>query len=327
MTTDSDMPDLSLEAQALLREGRSAFEPDAAQLELVRSQLFIRLGTNTPTSLDGSSQTTPASSGAATALGIKAGLATVAIIAALGGVGFSLWQSRTPEPRIISKPSSDASASPEPPQAEPPAPPQPSAAPAEIADSSGRGANARLELPRRPRKLLKAASPTPAREPALYRTSESATSGEVEPKAAAVTTAAQTRAEVSRPDAAKSPFHLQPSATSDPRPALPRAAAQNPFELPRPVDVNTLSRETALIQKARAALKRNDVALALRFVREHATRFPLGVLREERLATQIIALCAQGKTAPARAAFSELHKIAPESAYLQQLERSCVGSE
>lgn len=77
---------------------------------------------------------------------------------------------------------------------------------------------------------------------------------------------------------------------------------------------SSLADEVTLVDDARAALRRGDVAGALTRLEAHATRFPSGALTIERDALRIEALAAQGRDAEARAAalsFTRAHPGAP----------------
>jgi hypothetical protein len=50
----------------------------------------------------------------------------------------------------------------------------------------------------------------------------------------------------------------------------------------KPIDEGTLRAETALMERALAAIKRGDVATARRELAAHAARFPDGHLKRER---------------------------------------------
>lgn len=83
--------------------------------------------------------------------------------------------------------------------------------------------------------------------------------------------------------------------------------------LPRPAG-SSLADEVTLVDDARAALRRGDVARALTRLETHATRFPSGALTIERDALRIEALATQGREAEARAAalsFTRAHPGAP----------------
>jgi hypothetical protein len=102
-----------------------------------------------------------------------------------------------------------------------------------------------------------------------------------------------------------------------------------PVESPAPASAppepeDSLAREVSLLRAARAALDGGDAQRALALLGRHAQLWPGGVLAEERLATQVLALCALGRVADARAAAQDLETVAPESPHLARVRASCV---
>jgi hypothetical protein len=74
-----------------------------------------------------------------------------------------------------------------------------------------------------------------------------------------------------------------------------------------------LAAERAVIEVARTAMARGEPELALRALDEHAARFPLGRLSEERDALAVRALAGAGRTAEARVRASEFRRHYPGS--------------
>jgi hypothetical protein len=101
--------------------------------------------------------------------------------------------------------------------------------------------------------------------------------------------------------------------------------------VPVPANASTaddsLAREIALLRRARAALGQHDAQAALTLANEHADTFPSGRLRQERVAVRVLALCALGRVADARAATQELERIAPRSPHLMRIRMSCPTSD
>lgn len=87
-------------------------------------------------------------------------------------------------------------------------------------------------------------------------------------------------------------------------------------------DVDSLAEEVALVRAARKALRDGQPAQALASLSTHATRFPRGVLREERMTLQVLSLCATGDVAQARRVRADLVRMAPSSSHLERL--SCA---
>lgn len=108
-----------------------------------------------------------------------------------------------------------------------------------------------------------------------------------------------------------------------PDPSPPKPSPTSPSEA-ESVTPTSLSAESALLQRARAALARSDAAGALALLREHETRFPDGLLVEEREASSIRARCALGDHAEARRDARRFAKTYPGSAYLEALDRACI---
>jgi hypothetical protein len=90
---------------------------------------------------------------------------------------------------------------------------------------------------------------------------------------------------------------------------------------PEPVD--SLGPELALLRQARAALDRHDPEAALALLDQHAKRYPLGTMQQERLAARALALCALGRGAAAIATAQELMRLAPGSPYLARVRAGC----
>lgn len=114
--------------------------------------------------------------------------------------------------------------------------------------------------------------------------------------------------------------HGRPEASVAPRaPAAPVSLAHlDSSEDP-------LEQELKVLRASRAALDRGDAAQAVALLDQHDLRFPRGPLRQERLATRVLALCALGNQRDARATASELLQLAPHAPYMTRLRRSCVS--
>jgi hypothetical protein len=77
--------------------------------------------------------------------------------------------------------------------------------------------------------------------------------------------------------------------------------------------------------RARQALQEHDPARSLSLLDDYAAKFPQGVLREEQLATRVLALCALGRDAAAKKVREELERMAPHSPQLGRLRISCAA--
>lgn len=100
----------------------------------------------------------------------------------------------------------------------------------------------------------------------------------------------------------------------------------------RPVDTSTrttveddpLAYELQLIRSAQQALRDGEPARALPMLATHASRFPSGTLRDERMMLQVLARCSLGEVAAAREIKVELERLSPDSSHLQRLANSCA---
>jgi hypothetical protein len=107
-------------------------------------------------------------------------------------------------------------------------------------------------------------------------------------------------------------------------PEPPRVESTPP---PSPDDSDdSLAREVSLLRAARAALDGGRAEQALTLLQRHALLWPRGVLVEERLATQVFAMCALGRVTEAAAKARELEGLAPHSPHLARVRTSCAGS-
>lgn len=97
--------------------------------------------------------------------------------------------------------------------------------------------------------------------------------------------------------------------------AIPRAE--------RSARVDSIAEEVALVRAAQTALRNGAPSDALTSLSAHASRFPTGALRQERMTLQVLALCALGDMVEARELRAELERLAPASSHLQRL--SCAS--
>jgi len=120
------------------------------------------------------------------------------------------------------------------------------------------------------------------------------------------------------------PPHRPLRARDEPPP--PEPAPIEPAPAPPPVGPDdSLAREVSLLRAARAALEGGHAEQALALLQQHAQAWPRGVLAEERLATQVFALCALGRVAEAGATARKLESAAPSSPHLARVRTSCAG--
>jgi hypothetical protein len=86
-----------------------------------------------------------------------------------------------------------------------------------------------------------------------------------------------------------------------------------------------LRAESVLIGRARAALRDDDAAVALRLLHDHARRFPSGELEQERELLRVMALCeAEQPEAAARAA-GDFRRAYTDSPLLSHFDSACVA--
>jgi hypothetical protein len=103
------------------------------------------------------------------------------------------------------------------------------------------------------------------------------------------------------PAPAIEPAHAAaPAPVAHPAPAH-RARVAAPAHADTAVPTNRLAEETALLAAANGELRRGDARRALSLLDDYDHRYPSGVLREEVLATRVIARCQLG-AAPDKAA-------------------------
>jgi hypothetical protein len=107
------------------------------------------------------------------------------------------------------------------------------------------------------------------------------------------------------------------------RPA-PHHAVARPAAPPHDVPVTTtrLAEETALLGSANAALRAGDSARALALLDDYDRRYPAGIMREEVLATRIIARC-QLDTRDATAGADAFLARHPRSPLAPRVRSSC----
>ena len=88
---------------------------------------------------------------------------------------------------------------------------------------------------------------------------------------------------------------------------------------------STLKEETALLAGANAALARGDVKRALALLEDYDRRPGAGVLAEARAVTGILASCAAGRVAAARAEAQRFRARSPRSPLAARVDGSCAG--
>jgi hypothetical protein len=81
-----------------------------------------------------------------------------------------------------------------------------------------------------------------------------------------------------------------------------------------------LAEEVALLSRAETALQTGKPGLALEALNEHERQFGSGLLKEERIAARVQALCALGRTAEANA---QMAQLSPKSLHGEQSVEAC----
>jgi hypothetical protein len=95
---------------------------------------------------------------------------------------------------------------------------------------------------------------------------------------------------------------------------------------PEPGGPSTVGAEADLLRQADGAVKAGNPSRALALVHEHATKFPNGIMSEEREAVRIVVLCALGRIEDARAAASLFLREHPRSPLARRVRESCGGT-
>ncbi len=127
--------------------------------------------------------------------------------------------------------------------------------------------------------------------------------------------------------------HVSGPITAPPaEPATPRRSSPAPRKPAEPVDAaepvetpsaTSLAEETRLLARARRALVKSWPKMALGLIREAEERFPNGVLRQERAALRVMALCDAGQLADGRKAAAAFLRTHPRSALRSRVESAC----
>jgi len=113
----------------------------------------------------------------------------------------------------------------------------------------------------------------------------------------------------------------EPAAMPETAPALIVAPPIVPEGLAAPPrSRDRLAEEVALLSRATSALRAGRAADALKALDEHQTKFPGGVLTEERRSAKAQALCSLGRVSEGRA---ELSHLAPQSPAAARARKVC----
>lgn len=143
---------------------------------------------------------------------------------------------------------------------------------------------------------------------------------------ASFASASTTEASSAHPAEGMGPAAHAEQRTPAPRSSPPAPSSASPEPAPAaPAEVDPVLEEARLIRLAVRALHEHDPARALAWLEEHRARFPDGSLREERLATRILALCDAGQTSEARREASLFLASHPGSVQAARVRASCAA--
>jgi hypothetical protein len=134
----------------------------------------------------------------------------------------------------------------------------------------------------------------------------------------------QPSAAPSAPPEPTPPATVASSASPARGPARRRDTPAPPASVDPPAPPASLEGELALLRGAQRSLKGGDGAEALAQLDALAQRYPTGVLREERLAARVLALCAAGRVEEAREAGRRFVAELPASVQAPRVRASCA---
>jgi hypothetical protein len=106
-------------------------------------------------------------------------------------------------------------------------------------------------------------------------------------------------------------------------PAPRRLAERIPERGEAPPMAASLEQETALLERAQAALRRGDAQRALSLLAEHTWRFPTGHLSEARDVARILALCQSGHVTQSREQAARFLATRATSPFAARVRASC----
>lgn len=154
------------------------------------------------------------------------------------------------------------------------------------------------------------------------RIGEGAPAAAIQAPAAGVTPASGGTAPVVEAPAppATPPATAAPAASPAPCALRPRSPATPPLA------ASSLEAETALLEKAQAELRAGHPDAALAALDENDGEIKHGVLGEERRAERILALCAAGRTAEAKAEAARFLQASPRSPMAARVRSSCAAT-
>jgi hypothetical protein len=165
------------------------------------------------------------------------------------------------------------------------------------------------------------ASPPSASPPIATAATPAATDNAAVPEASAAPIAAAPVAAGAGNDARQVAVPHAASAGSSPKPVSSAAGSAAPAPLSAPELASRLREETALLSQARGQLRQGDPSGALATLNLSRSKFPDGVLAQEREALTIEALSRSGQTDEAKQREQSFVREHPDSPHSQRLER------
>ncbi len=129
---------------------------------------------------------------------------------------------------------------------------------------------------------------------------------------------------------APAPVWVVPEPLDTPRPTAPSnavrpSASRTGLPAAGPPRAATLIAETRLLADAQVALRTGRAQRSLELIESHENVYPWGTLREERMATKILVLCALERVHEARDQARRFEADFPRSPLLPRIQQSCVG--
>jgi len=120
------------------------------------------------------------------------------------------------------------------------------------------------------------------------------------------------------------PLAPEPAAPSTPRRRASTTRKKTaPLEAPTAASPTSLAEETRLLDRARLAVVENRPKDALSLLRDAQSRFPQGVLRQERAVLRVVALCDAGALSDGRKAAAAFLRTHPQSALRSRVHSAC----
>lgn len=130
---------------------------------------------------------------------------------------------------------------------------------------------------------------------------------------------------ISTTPAAPGPSTMRTSPSASAAHVAPPREASSAASVSTPAAGGSLEAEMELLRKAQAELREGRPESALAALDAHGAEFKDGVLREERLAAHILALCNLGRTSEARAEAQRFLAASPRSPMAERIRNSCGG--